>query len=95
MPSCSNGWQEFEGKCYLWVRGKERNWSAAEDFCKSEGGHLASVTNRAIHEYILKDFGKIMGGGLKHPSPHANALPASDACYAGIWLLSSQIVSNS
>ena len=30
----------------------EKTWSEAERFCQSQGGHLASVTSRKIHNYL-------------------------------------------
>ena len=58
MPSCSQKWQEFEGKCYLWVADRPRKWADAENFCKSRGGHLASVTSLRIYDYILGKVGE-------------------------------------
>ena len=41
----------MEDQCYLWPSNKE-NWIKAEEYCQNKGGHLASVTNERIHEYI-------------------------------------------
>ena len=38
--------------CYLWTTAK-KNWTADEDFCMEEGGHLASVVSDATLGYIL------------------------------------------
>ena len=40
--------------CYLWVTDQERNWNEAENFCKSKGGHLASVTSLDVHNFMLE-----------------------------------------
>ena len=55
QQSCPEGWQEFDSKCYLWVTNQERNWTEAENFCKSSEGHLASVTSKEVHEFILEE----------------------------------------
>merc|ERR1712037_780266 len=41
--NCSDGWIQFEEKCYKWSK-DEKTWEDAERFCRSEGGHLASVS---------------------------------------------------
>ena len=51
IPSCPENWEKEEDRCYLWPSHK-RSWREAEQFCKEEGGHLASVTNQRIHDYI-------------------------------------------
>ena len=50
-PSCPNNWEEKEGHCFLWPSVR-KSWREAEKFCNDEGGHLASVTNMEIHNYI-------------------------------------------
>ena len=44
-------WEKKEDQCFLWPSTWE-NWVRAEEYCKNEGGHLASVTNRRIHDYV-------------------------------------------
>ena len=58
MPSCPEGWQQFDGKCFFWVTNQKRNWTEAENFCKSKGRHLASVTSKEINKYILEEVKK-------------------------------------
>ena len=43
--------------CYYWSM-ETANWTHAEDFCRSGGGHLASVTSDAINEFILNELSK-------------------------------------
>ena len=33
---------------------EEKNWENAEDFCKKEGGNLASITSKAIKDYVTE-----------------------------------------
>ena len=48
-------WEKFGDQCFLWSKkSAAKNWTEAEDFCKLEGGHLVSVTSKAINEYILE-----------------------------------------
>lgn len=51
VSSCPRGWERIAGRCYLWSY-TPKTWADAEKFCKSKGGHLASVTNEDIHKYI-------------------------------------------
>ena len=37
---------------------EKKNWTEAEEFCKSEEGHLASVTSQEVHKFILEEVGK-------------------------------------
>ena len=32
----------------------KKNWTAAEDFCRKEAGHLATVKNNATKEFVLE-----------------------------------------
>ena len=48
---CPEKWEKKEDQCFLWPSIRE-NWVRAEKYCKNEGGHLASVTNIRIHNYI-------------------------------------------
>ena len=41
----------MEEHCYLWSS-TWLSWADAEQFCKEVDGHLASVTNEKIHNYI-------------------------------------------
>ena len=36
----------------MWSNTKQ-NWNSAEQMCLKNGGHLASITNQDIHNYIL------------------------------------------
>ena len=55
VTACKENWEEKSGRCFLWGGNKKRSWDEAEEFCQKEGGHLASVTSEAIHEYIIKE----------------------------------------
>ena len=58
LPACPDGWEPFEGKCYLWVTNQTKSWRDAEGFCKKEKGHLASVTTKRINKYMLGRVGQ-------------------------------------
>ena len=45
-------WEKWGDQCLLWSK-KAKNWDEAEDFCKGQGGHLVSVTSKALNEYIV------------------------------------------
>ena len=57
-PVCPDGWEEFVGRCFLWVRNNKTSWDAAENFCQNEGGHLASVTSKEVQDFILDRVGQ-------------------------------------
>ena len=50
--SCPKGWEEYKNYCFLWPNGW-KSWENAEEYCKNKDGHLASVTNQNIHDYLL------------------------------------------
>ena len=60
LAECPQGWEVFENRCYLWVTNETRNGLSAERFCRKsgEGGHLASVTSKEVHEYMLDRVGE-------------------------------------
>ena len=76
VTGCPENWEEHGGHCYLWDD-KARSWYKAEEFCKNEGGHLASVTSEAANEYIFEG---------KEKRKHANIwLGGSDQEEEGVW----------
>merc|ERR1711962_1654316 len=52
VEACPEGWEANGGHCYLWGDGK--NWTAAEDFCREGGGHLATVNTNDTKEFVLE-----------------------------------------
>ena len=57
LPSCPVGWEPFDGRCYFWVTNQVKNWSDAENFCQTKGGHLVSVTRKEINDYLMSRLG--------------------------------------
>lgn len=55
VSTCPEDWVKVENHCLVWPR-KSMKWHRAEKFCNKEGGHLASVTNNLIHNYIGSEF---------------------------------------
>ena len=53
LQACPVGWDLFDERCYLWVTNQTKSWSDAENFCQNEGGHLVSVTNEGVNDYML------------------------------------------
>ena len=77
VTACKENWEEKSGRCFLWGGNKKRSWDEAEEFCQKEGGHLASVTSEAIHEYIIKEKNRKGVGYLW--------LGGSDKKEEGVW----------
>jgi len=61
--SCQ-GWEKLSGgsHCYILVHYK-KTWFEAEQLCNGHGGHLASVTNQEIHNYINRKNAPVWVGG--------------------------------
>ena len=50
-----DAWEKLGDQCFLWSKKSEsKNWTEAEEFCKWQGGHLVSVTSKAINEYVVE-----------------------------------------
>jgi len=53
VKSCEQDWEKNGEHCYLWSTDK-KTWTDAEDFCRKEGGHLASVHSNATFNFLLE-----------------------------------------
>ena len=51
VVACPQDWEENKGHCYLWSKTKQ-NWTNAEQMCIKNEGHLASITDQNIDNYI-------------------------------------------
>ena len=56
---------------------EEKNWDDAEDFCKQEGGNLASITSKAIKDYVTE--------GLKTKGLDKVWVGGTDKEEEGVW----------
>ena len=71
VNGCQGKWKKHGNRCYLWSdEGIKKSWADAEEYCKGEGGNLASVTSKAINDYIKREgitkkrFSRVWLGGL-------------------------------
>ena len=55
VEACDEGWEKLGDHCYRWST-NVMNWTAAEDFCQEEGGHLASVGSNETMDNIMLGF---------------------------------------
>ena len=76
MEACTEGWEANGAHCYLWGDEK-KNWTAAEDFCREEGGHLATVNTNATKEFVL--------GGMTRRNLGWAWIGGSDIEEEGVW----------
>ena len=53
VEACPEGWEANGDHCYFFGDEK-KNWTAAEDFCREEGGHLATVNTNDTKEFVLE-----------------------------------------
>ncbi|XP_070560009.1 alpha-N-acetylgalactosamine-specific lectin-like [Ptychodera flava] len=51
QTKCPDTWSSFGGSCYSFMDVKY-DWNKAESFCKSLGGHLASIHSRQENEFV-------------------------------------------
>ena len=51
VKTCPKGWQEMMDHCY-WFSPYQKNWGGAKEYCKTENGHLASITDSRIQDFI-------------------------------------------
>ncbi|XP_070695380.1 galactose-specific lectin nattectin-like [Pempheris klunzingeri] len=49
--TCPTGWTQFGDHCYLY-HNDEKNWPDAEVACIGLGANLASIPNKAVHEFL-------------------------------------------
>jgi len=52
VEACDEGWENLGDHCYRWST-NVMNWTAAEDFCQEQGGHLASVDSNETMDNIM------------------------------------------
>ena len=66
VVSCPPGWEREGDRCYFWSQDswqEWKDWHDAEETCKNKGGHLASVTNEEIHDYMQRKGIQVWIGG--------------------------------
>ena len=64
IVSCppGNEWEQEGDRCYFFSK-EEKDWFGAEEACQKRGGHLASVNNERVHNYMQsKEFKGWIGG---------------------------------
>merc|ERR1712112_208610 len=62
VEACGEDWEKNGEHCYFFGT-DNKNWTAAEDFCQRQGGHLASVTSNATNNFVLEGMNRT---GLNH-----------------------------
>ncbi|KAK7485638.1 hypothetical protein BaRGS_00023087, partial [Batillaria attramentaria] len=72
--TCGEGWVLLEGKCYLYVRDKQRlSWNDASAACHDRGGYLASLNTPDEYLAVMRFLAGRSDGdvyiGLQSPSP--------------------------
>ena len=76
VETCDEGWEKHGNHCYLWVT-KKMNWTAAEDFCQEEGGHLASIAANETMDFV--------NAGLASRGLGYVWLGGNDIAKEGVW----------
>uniref|UniRef100_A0A3P9NBK0 C-type lectin domain-containing protein n=1 Tax=Poecilia reticulata TaxID=8081 RepID=A0A3P9NBK0_POERE len=78
---CPAGWSWFDHRCFVFVP-YQMTWAAAEKYCLSLDGHLASYHNIAEYNFIRELVLRVSG---KHTSSWVGGY---DAPQEGTWLWS-------
>ena len=55
VSSCKPYWVEIDTHCYMWEN-FQLSWHEAEEYCRKQGGHLASITSKATNDKISAEF---------------------------------------
>ena len=76
VETCDEGWEKHGDHCYLWGT-ETMNWTAAEDFCQEEGGHLASVASKETMDFV--------NAGLASRGLGYVWLGGNDIAKEGVW----------
>ena len=78
VSSCKPYWVEIDRLCYHWNE-NQLSWLEAEEFCRKQGGHLASITSKATHDNISAEF------ETKHPEHTSMWIGGTDQEEEGVW----------
>ncbi|XP_054588521.2 ladderlectin [Nothobranchius furzeri] len=78
---CPPGWSWFEDRCFVFVK-DALDWAAAERYCLSVGGNLASFHSTAEYNFIRDLI-------LKKTGAHTTCwVGGNDAAKDGVWMWS-------
>ncbi|XP_031150884.1 galactose-specific lectin nattectin-like isoform X6 [Sander lucioperca] len=79
--SCPPGWTQFGSRCFSFnFQGK--SWVDAENFCKSDGGNLASVHSEEEHVFLRTFINQVTGENI------TSWIGGSDSVQEGEWMWS-------
>ena len=90
VVSCPSGWEREGDRCYFWSNDWNdwKNWFDAEETCKRHGGHLASVTDQNIHDYMRNRAGvdRWIGGFLGSQERNWLWTDCSEWDFDSVWM---------
>ncbi|VDI48007.1 C-type lectin domain family 6 member A, partial [Mytilus galloprovincialis] len=52
IVDCPSEWMRFGNSCYLYENTRKINWDDAMEYCVSQGGYLAEVTDEAEFQLV-------------------------------------------
>ncbi|XP_065419250.1 C-type lectin domain family 2 member D-like [Chrysemys picta bellii] len=58
VPSCPDGWVGYERQCYFFSE-DERNWTASQSYCSSQGASLAGLDGGLEMTFLLRYKGSV------------------------------------
>ena len=67
VTACEEGWEQNGSHCYFWST-TAMTWPDAEEYCRNQSGHLASVTSNTTNDYVeegkqKRDISRLWIGG--------------------------------
>ncbi|XP_069120588.1 perlucin-like [Argopecten irradians] len=82
ISSCRNGWETYDGHCYL-LGDRKVTWGDASALCKAEHAHLAVIPNYHVDNFLRQLATKYAYG---HSETIRFWLDGSDADIEGDWI---------
>jgi len=76
VEACEEDWEKNGDHCYLWSN-STTTWTAAEDFCRQAGGHLASVPSSSTNDFVWE--------GTRRRGLNNIFLGGNDIAEEGVW----------
>ncbi|VDI69715.1 Hypothetical predicted protein, partial [Mytilus galloprovincialis] len=49
---CPSGWMRFGNSCYFYENTRKLPWDNATEYCASQGGYLAEITDEAEFQLV-------------------------------------------
>ena len=58
--TCDDGWQRFNGHCYLFVTQQYKTWDDALSYCGARSSYLLEITSDMEYEFVKTKLGRLL-----------------------------------